>query len=387
MTPDPFPTIAKLAAECEAVWDAYGLAVTTTRQAETVLIQALQDEAGTDRLLDADSALVLCGSFARYEMVPGSDCDWTLLINGVVSNRHADVARQICRAIKRADREKKGILAPGSSGTFGNMSFSHELVHRIGGGADSNANLTRRILMLLESRPVSISPVDSSREIWDSVVRCILARYFEEDVHFSPSAARKVPRFLLNDLTRYWRTIGVDYAAKHLEQDGYNWAIRNAKLRFSRKLLYAAGLAFCFACHLKPPANRSSAQPDLFGDFGVIELDKSAPFIASAVAFAGTPPLEFLAAFVDAFVSDAEKRKTISRRLFGTYNAWLALLSDDAKRKRLESLGHEQAATDEVFQEVRRMSSEFSKGLQLLFFNRDSDPDPIVQLSLEYVAF
>ncbi len=389
MTPDPFSTIAKLAAECEAVWDAYGIAVTATRNAETVLIQALRDEAGTDRILDADSALVLCGSFARYEMVPGSDCDWTLLINGVVSNHHADVARQISRAIKRADQEKKGICAPGSSGTFGNMSFSHELVHRIGGGADSNANLTRRILMLLESRPVSVSRVDSSREIWDSVVRCILARYFEEDVHFSPSAARKVPRFLLNDLTRYWRTIGVDYAAKHLEQDGHKWAIRNAKLRFSRKLLYAAGLAFCFACHLDPPASRRDAQPDLFSLFEAEEPEpaSAAPFIASAVAFAGTPPLEFLAAFVDAFVSDAGKRQTISRRLFGTYNAWLALLGDDERRKRLESLGHDQAATDDVFQEVRSMGSEFSKGLQLLFFNRDSDPDPIAKLSLEYVAF
>lgn len=385
----PFPTIAKLAAECGEAWPAYDLADQATRAAEVILIQALQEEAGSDRLLDWDSALVLCGSFARYEMVPGSDCDWTLLINGVVNNRHAGVARQISRAIEKADREKKGIRAPGSSGTFGNMSFAHDLVHRIGGGADSNANLTRRILMLLESRPVNISTVDASREVWDSVVRCILERYFEEDVHFSPGAARKVPRFLLNDLTRYWRTIGVDYAAKHLEQDGHKWAIRNDKLRFSRKLLYAAGLAFCFACHLDPPASRRDAQPDLFS---FAEGDSpapasAAPFIASAVAFAGTPPLEFLAAFVDAFVSDSSKRQTISRRLFGTYNAWLTLLGDDTKRKRLESLGHDQAASDEEFQEVRRMSAEFSKGLQLLFFDRDSDPDPIAQLSLEYVAF
>lgn len=385
----PFPTVAKLAAECGEDWPQYDLAAAETGKAESVLIQALREEAGTDRLLDGDSSLVLCGSFARYEMVPNSDCDWTLLINGVVSNRHAEVARQICRALERADREKKGIRAPGSSGTFGNMSFSHDLVHRIGGGADSNANLTRRILMLLESRPVSISVVDSSRQVWDAVVRSILERYFEQDVHFSPSAVRKVPRFLLNDLTRYWRTIGVDYAAKYLEQDGNKWAIRNAKLRFSRKLLYAAGLAFCFAFHLDPPASRRDAQPDLFSfaenDFP--DTAGSAPFITSAVAFAGTPPLEFLAAFVDAFVSDAEKRQTISRRLFGTYNNWLALLGDGTKRNGLESLSHDQAGTNNEFQDLRRMSLEFARGLQLLFFNRDSDSDPIAQLSLEYVAF
>ena len=64
----------------------------TTRKAEQALIRALVEEAKSERLLDADSSLVLCGSFARHEMVPGSDCDWTLLINGVVSNEHARTA-------------------------------------------------------------------------------------------------------------------------------------------------------------------------------------------------------------------------------------------------------------------------------------------------------
>ncbi len=392
---DPFPTIAKLAAECGETWSAYGSAAAATSHAEAVLIQALRDEAVSDRLLDGDSALVLCGSFARYEMVPGSDCDWTLLINGVVNNRHAGVARQICRAIETADREKKGIRAPGSSGTFGNMSFAHDLVHRIGGGADSNANLTRRILMLLESRPISISTADSSRENWQAVVNCVLERYFEEEVHFSPGGARKVPRFLLNDLTRYWRTICVDYAAKHQEQDGNKWAIRNAKLRFSRKLLYAAGLAFCFACHLDPPSGRRSSQPDLFSFSQDPEPDpaSAAPFIAAGEAFAGTAPLEYLAAFVDAFVSEADKRQAISWRLFGTYNSWLELLGEEEKRKQLESLSHDQAADDPVFQEIRSMSRRFSSGLQFLFFDRDVNPDvdcnleSISNLSHEYVAF
>lgn len=383
----PFPTIAKLAAECGAVWPSYQAAVDATRTAESILLQALKDEAGTDRVLDADSSLVLCGSFARYEMVPGSDCDWTLLINGVVSNHHAATARLIHRAIDGADKQKKGIKSPGSSGTFGNMCFSHELVHRIGGGADSNANLTRRILMLLESRPVSLSVADSSQDVWNAVIRSILERYFEEDAHFSAGSERKVPRFLLNDLTRYWRTIGVDYAAKYLEQDGKKWAIRNAKLRMSRKLLFAAGMAFCFACQLKPPVPRPPDQDTLFGDFGVAEQDPSAPFIASAVAFAGTPPLEFLAAFVDTFVTDTAKRKTVAEKIFGSYDAWLTLLADDAARNTLETLSHKNSEANPVFQRVREIGSAFASGLKLLFFNRDEDEDPIADLSLEYVAF
>jgi len=383
---DPFPSIAKLAAECGESWPNFGAAVERTRQNESVLIEALQAVGDGSRLLDWDSSLVLCGSFARYEMVPDSDCDWTLLINGVVSNQHAHTARLIERAIRNA--ASRGLRSPGSSGTFGNMCFSHDLVHRIGGGDDSNTNLTRRILMLLESRPVTLPGADSSQDVWDAVVRSILERYFEEDTHFSPSSPRKVPRFLLNDLTRYWRTIGVDYAAKYLEQDGKKWAIRNAKLRLSRKLLFAAGMAFCFACQLQPPARAKGAQDYLFSELEQVGRDDTAPFIAAAVKFAGTPPLEFLAAFVDTFVSDTQKRPTVSKRLFGAYNAWLDLLGDEPSRKALENLSHEQADQNPVFQRVREISSEFSSGLKLLFFNHDQDiSDPIANLSIEYVAF
>lgn len=383
----PFPTIKKLAAECAAKWPNYENVVKATLKAEDILIKALIQESKIASVLDHDSCLVLCGSFARYEMVPGSDCDWTLLINGVVNNKHASSARSITRVIESIAKKHKRIKSPGTSGTFGNMCFSHDLVHRIGGGADSNANLTRRILMLLESRPVSLSVTDSSQSVWNSVVHSILERYFEEDAHFSADGVRKVPRFLFNDLTRYWRTIGVDYAAKYLEQDGKKWAIRNAKLRMSRKLLFAAGMAFCFACQLKPPAERPPRQGDLFAGFDLAEEDASAPFIAAAVKFAGTPPLEFLAAFIDRFVTDSTKRQTVSKKIFGSYNEWLALLADDKARTTLEKLSHARAENNRVFKKVRKIGSEFASGLKLLFFNCDGNSDPIADLSLEYVAF
>ena len=79
------------------------------------------------------------------------------------------------------------------------------------------------------------------------------------------------------------------------------------------------------------------------------EKDRSAPFIASAVAFAGTPPLEFLAAFVDRFVTDATKRKEVAENIFGSYDSWLTLLSNDESRDRLETLSHADAENDPVF--------------------------------------
>lgn len=336
---------------------------------DSIQAEAATTEVPGGRILDTDSSLVLFGSFGRYEMVSGSDCDWTLLINGVVNNRHAEDARLIHRAIETARLED-----PGAGGAFGKLCFSHEMVHKIGGPADSNENITRRILMLLESRALSVSPTDSSLEVRKAVVRSILERYFEEDVHFSRD--KKVPRFLLNDLTRYWRTICVDYAAKHLEQDGAKWAIRNAKLRLSRKLLYAAGLAFCFRCQLSPPTIGSA-----------MDVPPTEFFINSAMEFADTPPLEYLAAFIDDFLNGENRALTIDC-IFEAYDRWLALLGDAKKREHLKTLDHSSAKEDEIFGEVRHLGGEFAKGLKLLFFGRYQDiEERITNLSLEYVGF
>jgi hypothetical protein len=373
----PFPTVKKLESECQASWTAFESASTQTQFAENALRRALEQGQGPSRLLNPDLSLVLCGSFARFEMTDGSDYDWTLLVDGVVDNEHAVLGRKIHSALAKAD-----LSPPGSTGTFGNLVFSHELVHRIGGGADSNANLTRRILMLLESRPFSLSSADSSKEVWENVLGNILERYFEEDVHFTPGR-RSVPRFLLNDLTRYWRTVCVDYAAKHREQDGRKWAIRNAKLRFSRKLIYASGLAFCLSCQLNPPR---SVHKGLFGE----TMDESAgPIIERAKSFARTPALEFLAAFVDEFVSDRVKRKQVAESIFGSYNWWLNTLSSEGTRKTLETLDFTHVRQCREFQEIREHARSFAKGLELLFFGRDRDAetDSFAKIVLQYIGF
>jgi hypothetical protein len=371
---EPFPTVEKLAHSCNRRWAGYEVAAIETTKAERALRKALQN-ISRSRELDSDSSLVIFGSFARYEMLKDSDYDWVLLIDGVVNAHHTRQAHDIESALKDAK-----LIPPGSTGTFGNMVFSHDLVHCIGGGADSNKNLTRRMLMLLESRWFNLSAKDTSH-VWVNVVSNILERYFEEDVHFSPRGKCRVPRFLLNDLTRYWRTICVDYAAKYQEQDGARWALRNAKIRFSRKLLYAAGLAFCLSCELKPPRKIDN---DLFG----YHPDLSAkPFIESALKFARTPPLEYLAAFVETFVKDARRRDRIAEKIFGSYNEWLILLNNKEARDSLKKLQHDNAKNNKHFEKVRRSGSEFASGLRELFFYRDSDQDEIAKLSLNYVGF
>lgn len=152
----------------------------------------------------ADTSIVVFGSLARDEFTPGSDIDWTLLVDGFADTQHLSVARKIAEIVFVHSEKKVGPEA-----TFGGTAWSHQLVHLIGGEDDTNKNTTQRILLLLESTVIG------RREAYDRVVKHILSRYILEDARFvSKDTNFRVPRFLLNDLARYWRTMAVDFAYK-----------------------------------------------------------------------------------------------------------------------------------------------------------------------------
>ena len=195
-----------------------------------------------------DTSLVVFGSLARGEGTSGSDLDWTYLIDGQANSDHLRIAQKINRLV----RER--FSGPGATGTFGNLAFSHELIHQIGGQNDTNKNTTQRILLLLES-----APIGNRTQAYDRVILGIINRYLEEDTHLlsHDSSRYRVPRFLLNDIVRFWRTMAVDFASKQRDREGSGWGLRNAKLRMSRKLIFASGLLVCFSASLDPePKNR-----------------------------------------------------------------------------------------------------------------------------------
>jgi predicted nucleotidyltransferase len=308
-----------------------------------------------------DTSIVVSGSLARDEFTEGSDIDWTLLIDGLADPKHHDLFRSV-RTIADACAEKK----PGAEGTFGAMVFSHDLIHQIGGEDDTNQNTTRRLLLLLESKVVG------REDAYERVTRHVLSRYLLEDRGLWRGSQYRVPRFLQNDVSRYWRTMAVDFAYKLRNRSGKGWAIRNLKLRMSRKLIYASGLLACFRCHLdysSIQAAQAFRDPSLRKE--VVEHLRQ---IYTAT------PLEIVAGVLLRYphLSNA------ARDIFDSYDQFLEILADSIAREHLESLPEESGESDELYQRARRLSHRFRDGLLAFFFDEQSE---IGELTKNYGVF
>ncbi len=290
--------------------------------------------AGLDH--DKDASVVLMGSWGRAEVTAGSDDDFMLLVDGPERPGASPSIDAIADVLD---------TPPGSQGAFGEPVFCDRLVEDIGLDRDSNTNLTRRMLFLLESVPLTAAAVYSGGR------DRILERYLDESVKdYRP------PRFLLNDVVRYWRTVCVDFAGK--EREGpEKWGIRNAKLRTSRKVLFAGGLL---------PVLESS------------RFDREAMPAFLREQFDMPPTDRIAAAFLNHGAIDA------GSRTLGAYDEFLGLLDDSSFRDELEHLTREEAGKSDAFARVGRLGRELQAGLLALLFETES---ALPELVREYAIF
>ena len=298
-----------------------------------------------------DTSIVVSGSLARNEFTPGSDIDWSLLVDGFADANHQAVREKVALIINR-----HAVKSPGQEGTFGQLAFSHELVHQIGGEDDTNRNTTHRLLLLLESAVVG------RPDAYERVVKNVLQRYILEDDGFvNASGEYHVPRFLQNDFARYWRTMAVDFAYKRRSRSGSGAAIRNLKLRMSRKLLYASGLLTCFGCHLG-----LIQRPTIFPCKSVASIHECVACLRESMR---RTPLEILASVFLRFphLDDA------GRTVFDAYDEFLGMLASEATRDALEKLPPRPSPDDPVWNRARRVSHSFRDGLLTLFFDSKSN--------------
>lgn len=304
------------------------------------------DRLGRDDRLD----IVVCGSMARGEMSRASDFDYLVVAHGLVED--ASRPREFRRACDRW-REDRGIREPGASGVFGQVVSAADLVEQIGLEIDTNSSLTRRILLVEEG--VSVLAPELHRKLIATIVR----RYLHED----PSDTSGPPRFLLNDVVRYWRTIAVDYQAKvwrDLTVDG--WGLRYLKLRISRKLTFVSALVSLFLVEIAKPSDARAFLMEQFVDL---------------------PALARVAQLVDV-LGDDEAAVQDLRRVFEISDAFCEFLHDGERRRAAKCvLPPAKDATDPGFVEMRALSVELQGCLERLFF----DTRALQGLSRKYLTF
>lgn len=307
-----------------------------------------------------DTSIVVYGSLARGEFTTGSDIDWNLLVDGIADPNHHALFLDAEQRIKKVAPK-----AVGREGTFEALASSHDLIHKIGGEDDTNRNLTRRLLLLLESKPVGQTLAH------ERVVKNILKRYLLDDRSFWRGTTvhnHHIPHFLLNDLARFWRTMAVDFAYKLRARSGKGWAIRNLKLRLSRKLLYAAGLLACFRCHLDFDSRERRR---------IFRGGHRSPDVIEVVhgIFSATP-LDILASFL---IKHDHLYRTASK-IFDAYDEFLGILRDSKLRDHLEKLHERVADDDQTYKRARNVSHDFRDALLELFFDKTTGLEKLTRL-------
>ncbi len=207
------------------------------------------------------------GSLARREMTPESDFDYIVLALELPNNPgsphnllgEADDLRRTW--LIEEGHDGGAVAPPGPTDVFGRAVGAFELVERIGLQEDTNHSLTRRMLLLEES----VSLMDA--HVHEAVINATLRRYLDA----GRTDQMKVPRFLLNDVVRYWRTISVDYQAKARAETAPS-GLRYLKLLISRKTLFAGTLMSLLLCGTE--GCHQANEKDLTDQFRMTPLER-----------------------------------------------------------------------------------------------------------------
>ena len=198
----------------------------------------ISDLADSDEM--EDLAIFCAGSFARGEASSHSDLDLFFVRESSSPNSsptpHTDELRLLGRLIEIA--VDLGFPSFTDDGKYLTIHNVDDIANELGSPSDDYHNyFTLRMLMLLESKCIF------GEEHYDSIKKSLLEIYYR-DYHDHPLTFR--PTFLLNDISRFWKTLLLNYENGRHESKGDSEAqrikakVKNFKLKFSR-------MTTCFA--------------------------------------------------------------------------------------------------------------------------------------------
>lgn len=264
-----------------------------------------------------DATAVALGSLGRFEASSASDVDLAVVYDE--SRVTPATAAEWKRALSAPLIDAKYDV---SQKTFAEPRAVGDIRKDVGGPNELNAILTFRTLFLTEA--AWLAGKAASEDFRD--------RIFSVYQHGRKTRGRFISS-LSNDLHRYYRTLCVDYRYK-VEVEKKGWAIRNIKLRHSRKVWHLANLAV--QC-------RASM------------IDDEEEHDAYAIQQLGRPPLLKIATAL----KDCEATEKC-RALYLGYDRFLGFMKNPATRTALEDpeLTHENKDASREFQTARESAEK-----------------------------
>lgn len=187
-------------------------------------------------------SIVVAGSFARLDGSFHSDVDLFFFCNKKKSEVQNSKSMEL-KLFGDLITLIKNLGYPDFSNDceFLEIMYVQDKLEQLGSPEDDHANFfTARMLLLLESHCVF------GDEAYTNSVTAILERYFAD---YPKHQNDFTPTFLINDISRYWKTLLLNYESKRglpnaasfdYESKKNKHSIRNFKLKFSR-------LTTCFA--------------------------------------------------------------------------------------------------------------------------------------------
>jgi len=265
--------------------------------------------------LDSYICVFLVGSYGRFEAShTSSDIEWLVVFDDTkVSLQEANIFQaNITESFANlVGREKLSI-----GKTFGEIIAKSDLTTNIGGIADTSRTLTYRMLCLAEGTPLV------KNNLYDQIISDLTFVYGG-----SHTAGHRLLSFA-TDISRYWRTLRIDYKQK-VDEQKKPWAVRGIKLRGSRRYWYFSMIMYFIAFGPRLDESELDKESEEKGfELGVVK-----DFMAN---LSNNPTERIILA--------AKKLKvdqTLITNLIKIYNDYFEVISEDSIRKKLDDLKFE----------------------------------------------
>ena len=288
--------------------------------------------------------LAVAGSLGRLEAMEDSDCDLIVIVEPDIPNDSPAAKRLMARVWEAL--APAGLKRPKGWGIFTEPANAHELtaVSALGSLEDDVALYGKRMQLLLDAQPIFGEPAFFA-------LQQRLVGWFE-----TASQSREpdfAHAYLLGEVVRYYRTYASWQHFRLSVESDENWTIRQLKLIFSRRAMYA-GLVLSLA-------------------HAWTEADPRAALFRSLAL----PPLERIC-----LAAGADR----ARAILGSYEVFQRAMNDAATRASLiaegpVSLTDLDMPMDERFVQLKRSGDAFGDLLAALIDQRLKHAPPALARS------